>query len=252
MSFFEILKIVDEGADFYLRIMGQAAHMKIVDNGIYEYMRSISDINNLSSVYNVRLDHLSDDEMLKAIAEIKAKNTHTWFPLAASERVCDYLYGKNIRKKYTINDLEIYGVMLTDNTPKISNIAEDLDILEIRTMNEFERWCDIDNNIEHNGTIIFYPKNHFHLIKSGKMRCFLGCIGEKAVATCAILDNDGVCSLEFVSVLPEFRLKGYAKKMCVHALQSAFVKKIQSVSVRAIGDGCTLGKSLGFEFVDMR
>lgn len=51
----EMLKYVDKGADFYLRAMGDAEHMEIIDNGNYEVMRSCGNINNLSSIYNIRI-----------------------------------------------------------------------------------------------------------------------------------------------------------------------------------------------------
>lgn len=244
----EMLRYVDAGADLYLRAMGDASHMEIIDNGVYEIMRSRGSINDLCSVYNMRLEQLCDDALEKTVQEIKDLKMHTWWPLASSDRVKNAIFGK--KPVYSIDDFEIYGVMQPDDLPSYPEKPDFVEIKRVGTQSEFETWCDIDNNTEHGGTVIFYPPNHMHLVESGKLTCFLGCVENTPVATSATLSHDGIASLEFVSTLPGYRNKGIAKALCQHALQEAFRGRAQIVSVRAIGDGRALGKSLKFHFVE--
>ena len=175
----EALAYVDAGADFYLRVMGDAVHMELRDNGVYEIMRSAGDVNNLASVCNMRLEGLSSDALVDVIGD-------------------------------------------------------------------FAAWCDLDNNTEHHGTVIFHAENHFRLIKSGKRTAFLGIADGAPVATCGILNNDGVASLEFVSVQPDYRKRGIARLLCQNALGYAFANGAVVVTTRAIGGGTGLCKALDF------
>lgn len=244
----EMLKYVDAGADFYLRAMGDAEHMEIIDNGIYEIMRSCGNINNLSSIYNIRLDQLSDDELKKTVQDIKNLKIHTWWPLASSDRVIDIIHEK--KPVYSIEDFEIYGVMQPEDLPKYPETKGFISIKQVKSLSDFVIWCDLDNNTEHSGTVVFYPKNHMHLVDSGKLTCFIGYVDNMPVATSAILNNKGIVSLEFISTLPDYRKKGIAKELCQHALKYAFNTGANVISVRAVGDGRTLAKTLGFHFVE--
>jgi GNAT superfamily N-acetyltransferase len=88
------------------------------------------------------------------------------------------------------------------------------------------------------------------LLTNGKLRCYLGYVDNIPVTTAAILNNDGIASLEFTVTLPEYRQKGLAKAVCRFALDDAFKAGVQSVSIRSFGIARQLGKSLGFRYID--
>ena len=242
----EALSYVDAGADSYLRVMGDAVHMELRDNGIYETMRSRSDINSLASVYNMRLEELSDETLKTTIDEIRELKMHTWWPLSAPDRVLLAIHGKI--PVYTAEDVEIYGIMypdeLTGRPERLANVRLQL----VETIDDFAVWCDLDNNTEHHSNVIFHAKNHFHLIESGKLTAFLGFADDVPVATCGILGQD-IASLEFVSVLPDYRKRGIAMALCQYALTLTFILGARAVTTRAIGDGRKLCKALGFHVI---
>lgn len=243
----EIEQYIDTGADFYLRVIGDASHMEVVDNGIYEIMHSRGEVNNLRVVYNIRLDHLSDEEIVNAIEEIRNLKVHTWWP-PLSERVLDIMHGKGKRPSSTFDDTELYGVMRTEDMPRYPRTPDSIKVRRVRSFQEFETWCDLDNRIEHGGNVHIHPQNHRHLLANGRLRCYLGYVDDIPVTTAAILDNEGVASLEFTVSLPEHRRKGFAKAVCQFALRDAFKSGIEVVSARAIGDARMLGRSLGFRY----
>ena len=244
----DILRYVDAGADFYLRVMGQAAHMEIIDNGIYEIMRSRDGINNLASVYNMRLEHLADDVLTQTVQEIRDMKLHTWWPLSGSERLLRAIHGRI--PAYSLDDMELYGAMLPAELPKYPPPPAFLNIREAVTLEEFTVWCDLDIVTEHGGTAVFYPPNHLHLLESGKLHAFIGYVEGIPVATSSFLNNVGIASLEFVSTVPAYRRRGIARAMCRHALQEAFRAGASVVSARPFGDGRMLGRSLGFRLVE--
>lgn len=243
----EIMHYVDAGADFYLRMIADADHMEILDNGIYEMMRSRGGVNDLCVVYNIRLDHLSDEGIKQAMQEIKDLNVHTWWP-SFSERVLDVIYGKDRKPESIFSDEELYGIMLSEEMSNYPVHPDSIMISRVRSQEEFQVWCDLDNLVEHGGNIHMHPQNHYHLINNGKLRCYLGYVDNKPVTTSAILNNVGVASLEFTVTLPEYRQKGYAKAVCQFALNDAFRDGIKTISIRAIGNARMLGRSLGFRY----
>ena len=247
MEYFDVLKYVDAGANFYLRVIGDAEHMEILDNGVFETMRSRGDLNNFCSIYNIRLDQLSDEEMSRVIQEIGDKRIHTWWPIYTSERVLDALNGKGARG--TFDDGEVYAAMLPKDKPEYPHTSDSIEIKRVSSLAEFATWCSIDNTWEHDGMIAVHPQNHYHLIANGKLRCYLGYVDNIAITTTAILNNDKIASLEFTATRPEYRQQGCAKAVCQYALDDAFANGIRVVSIRAIGHARELAKSLGFDTV---
>ena len=243
----EALSYIDMGADFYLRVMGDAEHMELRDNGLYETMQSRGDINNLASVYNMRLEGLSSDALVDVIDEIRELRMHTWWPLSASDRVLLAIHGKI--PAYTPDDFEIYGIMPPGELPEYAATPAHVKIERVETLGNFAVWCDLDNNTEHHGTVIFHAQNHMHLIESGKLTAFLGLVDGVHVATCGILNNNGIASLEFVSTLPDFRKRDLAAALCQNALRYTFSRGTKVVTTRAIGSGRTLCKALGFRII---
>ena len=192
----------------------------------------------------MRLDEFSAAALVDVIGEIRGLKMHTWWPLSASESVLLAIHGRI--PVYSAEDVEIYGIMYPYELPEYTEATAPVAIKRVETLGDFAAWCDLDNNTEHHGTVVFHAENHLHLIKSGKLTAFLGIADGTPVATCGILNNDGVASLEFVSVLPDYRKRGIARLLCQNALGYAFANGAVVVTTRAIGGGTGLCKALGF------
>ena len=162
-------------------------------------------------------------------------------------RIVFEVHGK--KPVYSREDFEIYGIIKPEELPGFFLEEHFIKIKKVEKLSDFAVWCDLDNNIEHGGTVVFHPQNHVHLINNGKLTSFIGLDGDTPIATCGILDNNGIASLEFVSVLPDYRKKGVAKALCKHALVYAFSNGAKVITTRAIGDGRALCKSLGFHII---
>ena len=74
MERMEICRHIDDGANFYLRLLGDAKHMEYMDNGYYSIIRPKSGQTEGTSLFNIRLEHLSEDELKQKINEIKELN----------------------------------------------------------------------------------------------------------------------------------------------------------------------------------
>lgn len=55
--------------------------MEYIDNGYYSIIRPKSGEEGGTSLFNIRLEHLSDGELKQQVDEIKELNLHTWWEL---------------------------------------------------------------------------------------------------------------------------------------------------------------------------
>ena len=67
----EIMKIVDDGANFYCRQLGNASHMEFVNNGCYSMIYPKAGQDGGTSLFDVTLEHLDDEEALQKLTKLK-------------------------------------------------------------------------------------------------------------------------------------------------------------------------------------
>ncbi len=77
----EVMKLIDDGANFYCRQLGNASHMEFINTGCYSIIRPKAGQKGGTSIFDVTLDHLSDEGAVQKINEIKAMKEHTWWAM---------------------------------------------------------------------------------------------------------------------------------------------------------------------------
>jgi len=70
---------------------------------------------------------------------------------------------------------------------------------------------------------------------------------DKPVSVSAILNNNGIASLEFVATLPEYRRRGFAREASITAIRDAFAAGAKIITLRAFYPANLLYQSLGFQ-----
>lgn len=246
----EIMKLIDDGANFYCRQLGNASHMEYTNNDCYSMIYPKANQEGGTSLFNIRLEHLNDEEALQKINEIKALNVHTWWGLCQPDRISDLIWGKD-RPILTLeqheNDEEVYMAIFPEEKTVYSILNDDITVIPVATVDEFNIWADICNSVLHGGYPIINRVNHFDICKNGIMPCYIGYYQGKPTAVSAILNNNGVSSLEFVATRADFRKKGLARALCQTAINGAFANKSKIITTRAFVDSKYLYKSLGFK-----
>jgi len=213
----EILWHINEGTECYLDFLGDGEHMIAVDNGRYKTICPKEREKGVRFVYRVR--HEAD------AAEIAALNMPVWWGLQGDE--------------------ESY-MAVTD----IANVPEFgmADVREVGSACEFEIWAEAVNAYLHEGYPYIHPRNHYKHCETGRLRCYALYEGAAPVAFAAILNNGGICSLEFVVTHPDRRRKGHAKAVCERAVREAFKRGAKMVTLRASNPGTKeLYTALGFK-----
>ncbi|MDF2544582.1 MAG: hypothetical protein K0S47_4300 [Herbinix sp.] len=250
MNHLEIMKLIDDGANFYCRQLGNASHMEFVQNECYSMIYPKQGQEGGTSLFDVKLDHLTEEDVLQMIHEIKSKNVHTWWGLCLSDRIADYVWGIDrpiLTPEQHENDEELYMALFPEEMSVYETYSNDIQIKPVTTIEEFGVWADICNLVLHGDYPIMHRVNHFEICKNGIMPCYLGYYQGEPVAVSAILNHSNISSLEFVATLPEYRRKGLAKALCQKAVEDAFANGSSIITTRAFADAKNIYKSLGFQ-----
>lgn len=246
----EIMKLIDDGANFYCRQLGNASHMEFVNNGYYSMIYPKEGQEGGTSLFDITLEHLDDEEALLKINEIKSLNVHTWWGLCLPEKIADLIWRKDrpiLSPKQHEDDEEFNMAIFPEEKPIYIENSEDITIKPVTTVDEFVIWADICNLVLHGGYPIIHRVNHFEICKEGIMPCYVGYYQGKPASVSAILNNNGISSLEFVGTLGDFRKKGLALALCQKAVEDAFANGSKIITTRAFADAKNLYKSLGFK-----
>lgn len=223
MTDFEIIRHVDDGANFYLQFFGDACHMEYHDNGLYSLIMPKKSEQGVRFAFNVRLENFPEKEQIEKIAEIKALNLPVWWDLQSSDKLYKLIYGKDKEKIIgePAEGEELYMAILPDGQPKTESAA-DIAIKKVDNPEAFEEWVNFVNDVMNSGYTDIHPKNHYHLCKQGIINCF-SCYKDNVLASVAsILNNNNISSLEFVATHPAHRRKGLARAVCSQAIRDSF------------------------------
>ena len=239
----KVLGHVDDRANFFLQVIGDAKHMEVHDNGRYTWIHPRNGHRGANSVFNIRLDPLSDEDLKHTVDEIKALKRHTWWN-HYSDRVNNVIFPEG-RPFPTENDWEVYAIMFPDEKPAYRRGTAN--IQPVASLAEFKTWADVINRIE--GNEIFHWIHHYPLCTAGRMRCSVAYDQGDPAAIAAMLRNGDAYSLEFVATLPAYRRKGFAAALCQASIDEAFRDGARFVTFRAYRDSKKFGETLGFKFI---
>lgn len=243
----EIIRHIDDGANFYLRLLGDAEHMEYIDNGYYSIIRPKSDQEGGTSLFNIRLEHLFDEELKEKINEIKELNIHTWWGLGLSERMLNAIFGENRPEPVPEpNDEEANMAMLSKDKPQYDEIAMPISVKRVDNAEDFKLWANISNTVLHDGYPIIHPINHYHLCQNGVMPCYIAYYNGTAASVCSIINNKDISSLEFVATIDEFRRIGLARAVCITAIDDAVKNGSKIITLRAFAGAKKLYQTMGF------
>lgn len=81
----EILRHIDEGANFYVSLFGDAAHMEKVHKEFYSYVKPSAGEQGVSFLYDVRIENLPVEQRKTVIEEMKAMHMPIWLNLCSSD-----------------------------------------------------------------------------------------------------------------------------------------------------------------------
>jgi len=99
----------------------------------------------------------------------------------------------------------VFGIMFPKDVPPVTFPEGSTVVKPVITQEDFKLWCEINNEI---GFGSFNSEAHYHLVKQGKLNCFVAFVDGIHVGISAIINDNGVTALDFVDVLAEYRGRG--------------------------------------------
>jgi len=145
------LRYIDEWANFYLRTFGEADDLEIIEKDVYSVLRPKDE--KWAHIFDIRLEHIKDDELKKVVNEIKSMKKAIWWN-QYSNRVNNVIFPEG-RKEPTPDDAEVFAVMTPDEMPVYQN--EIINVQPAKTLEDFKTYCDICFERA------FNPNNYFSL-----------------------------------------------------------------------------------------
>jgi ribosomal protein S18 acetylase RimI-like enzyme len=127
---------------------------------------------------------------------------------------------------------------------ELSNIS----IIKVDNQESFKIWANHVNDILSNGYPDIHPEYHYNLCRDKLLDCYLCFENDILVSIATIMNNYSIALLEFVAIKPEYRQKGFAQHICIHAISESFKKEVKIVTLRAVNyEAKELYKILGFK-----
>lgn len=244
----EIIKHVNDGANFYLNFFGNAAHMEYHKNDFYSYIYPKQGEHGVSFAFNVKLENLSKGEQLEKIAELKSLNMPVWWNLQASDDLYRLIHGKEKTITELVDGDELYMAIFPTELINQEKTRTDIVIRKVGTPAAFKEWATAVNTIMFDGYADIHPVNHYHLCKKGMINCFTCYYAGVAVSFASVMDDNKICSLEFVATNPNYRRQGFAAAVCSEAMEDAFINGAKIITLRALQPGTReLYTSLGYK-----
>lgn len=243
----EIIRHIDEGANYYAGLFGKAEHMETIEEEFYTYIKPKAGEYGICFVYNVSIENLAPEQQKEMIAKIKSLNMPVWFSLQATDELYNQFFGKSRVHGQTVfaEDDEIYMALLPEDEIRCD---ENERIVKVQTAKEFEIWAKIANDVLAGGKPDMHPIYHYPLCSKGLMKCYILYHDNVPTAVAATMNNEGAVSLEFVATIPEMRRRGFASALCARAVQEAFAEGARIVTVRAINAAAgKVYEAIGFQ-----
>lgn len=248
MTHREIIQHIDDGANYYVSLFGDAEHMEKVDKEFYSYVKPKEGEQGISFIYNVRINDLPAEQIKTVVDEMKSMNMPLWLSLLVSDEAAYIFSGKapTHEKPEPSEDDEVYMAMLPEDKREYQE--NNHKIIKVHSAEEFALWARVTNDILAGGHPDIHPVNHFIWCEEKGVKCYILYHDNTPVSVAAIMDNKGIASLEFVGTIPEMRRKGFAKAVCEKAVSDAFNDDASIVTIRAINrTAARLYQSIGFK-----
>ncbi len=244
----EIIKHIDDGANYYVSLFGEAVHMESIDKEYFSYVKPKSGEQGISFIYNVRINGLPAEQMKTVVDEMKSMNMPIWLGLDLSDEAVYIFSGKkpSHEKIEPKEDDEVYMAILPEERKEYREKNDK--IIKVNSAEEFALWARITNNIFTGGYPDIHPVNHFIWCEKMGVKCYILYHDDVPVSVAAIMDNNGAASLEFVGTVPEMRRKGFAKSVCEKAVSDAFADGASIITLRSVNRSVAkLYQSIGFK-----
>ncbi|GHU81227.1 hypothetical protein FACS1894191_7950 [Clostridia bacterium] len=235
----QIIRHVNDGANFYVDFFADADHMSRIQTPHYTYTEPKPGEQGINFVYNIALENLPKDEQAAQINAIKALHMPAWWNLQCDDDLYKLIFGKE--KSHAIAEPvdgdELYMALLPGELNARRRLPKGIKIKKVVSAADFAHWAKFQNDVLCGGHQDIHPQKHYRWCGNGKLRCFAAYCDNDIISVASIMRNDAACSLEFVATHPDYRRQGLASAVCSETILDAFESGAEIVTLRAINPG---------------
>jgi len=133
---------IEEGATFYLDILGKSEHMETEQLPHYTIIRPKKGYHSGTSIYNIQIEQLPETEALRIVQEIKSYKEHTFWKMYPSEQLLKYM-GEDGHRPEPLpepNEEEAGMALLVAEKPDYPAVAEGITVQKVDNAEDFKLW----------------------------------------------------------------------------------------------------------------
>lgn len=245
-----LVECICRGVTSYLRSFALADCMELrIENGA-EWISPKPGCAGPSLVFGLSLNAIGIenriDTLIKGIMDGSVPSM--WFvsPDWTPGNIVELLSAKGFRDLSNSDEPEPAMALSFEWVPEWRKPNPDVSVRKVQSSQEFSSWCAIANEVLHGWDMVTAEHYSAWLAEDG-IAMYLAYIGDVPIATASTIRDGDAASLEFVATLKEYRNRGAASAICMHALNELRNKSIKIVTLRAFHDGISLYSKLGFK-----
>ena len=241
----QILQHIDDGANHFLFTLADAPHMTRTDDHGITIIQPKPGEEGISFVCNLALAGPDAAEASALIRRAKSFGFPVWFPLLATDaQFADFFGRERLHSAPLAADDEVYMAMrpgeMTPGTPAFPVVHAD-------ALPAFADCAHVANTVLADGRPDLHPIHHAPLMQAGRIHCYVLYADDQPVSAAVTMAQAGIVSLELVATMPGHRRRGYADAVCRQAVQDAWARGAQLLTVRAVNSAAArIYEKLGF------
>lgn len=240
-----IRRRINDGGNLHFDLLGEGAHMEKRQHERYKVILGENGSN--STVYDIRLDGLSMEEIARLIDEIKALNIHVWWDICFPEPVNELIFGVRPPAPPEPNDRESYIALFASEVPDYPRPDTSIQLERVTDAETFALWANKVNEFFDEGELV-HPVHHYLLAERGNWACYIGRIDGEPVGVCCTMRSGDLAWLHFTATAPGFRRRGVARALCTKAISEAVADGASIIASCAWPSVKVLARELGFSY----
>lgn len=240
-----IRRRINDGGNLHFELYGDGAHMEKTRHERFTVLRPVN--GERGTVYDIRLDGLSMEQIAALIDEIKALNLHVWWDICCPNEVKELIFGKRQPPGPEPNSSESYMALRAENLPAYSGIDPSIDVRCVESAEEFALWANKVNEYFAEGTLA-HPEHSYPLARRGAWRCYIGYVGDTPAGVCCMMRDGDLAWLHYVATDPSLRRRGVAKTVCSRAITDAIQDGAPMITCCVWPGAKVLARALGFSY----
>ncbi len=242
-----IRRRINDAATLHFDLLGDGAHMEKQAFERYKIIHPKPGESGPASLYDIRLDNLTQAQAEELIGEIKAKGMHVWWDICFPPAIKELIFGNRPLPGPEPNGEESYMAMPAHEKPAYDAPDTAITVRRVTGAEAFSQWAELTNKLFGEG-LLMHPVHHYHLVQKGALSCYIGYLHGTPAGVCCMMKREDLAGLNLVATNPAFRGRGLASAVCQRAVEEAILDGAALITGCAWPQAKGLARRLGLAY----